>query len=329
MIQTVKGPIDPSQLGVTLIHEHLCLNGNGKYDEQVLEYQYRLLQQAVDAGVKTLVDLTPLQNVDKVLRLQERLPELNIILSTGAYVEGGGRYLFDSQRRGKTPDEVDRFTEDEMVRHMTKNLTQGYDGYERTGVRAGIIKVAANKPALTDWEKKNFRAAARVQTELKVPIATHACAGAREQMRFLQENGTHIPATFYSHVEATFGWEGRTLEQEAEYLAEITRAGGYVQFNNFDFEFDTPWADLVGLIDALDKKGFGDRMFISIDVNWEVDADGKIWHEAQREHPVAGRRTYAYTLKHAVPKLRAAGVSQPRIDRFLVENPRRFFSAWG
>jgi len=255
-------------------------------------------------------------DIPKVLALQERVPELNLILCTGAYLEHAVR-----------EEALKSAGEDEMVERMVRHVTQGYPGFEGTGVKAGILKVAANTSRLTDWEKKNFRAAARVQKLLRVPIATHACAGARAQMEFLREQGADIRATFYSHVEAEFGWEGRTLEQEAEYLAGIAGAGGCLQFNNFDFEFDTPFPHLLYLLNYLEDHGLGDRIFISVDANWEMDDHGRIWHEAERRHPETGRRTYAYLITHAVPMLLRAGVSLPRVNKYLTENPRRYFEA--
>jgi len=148
-------------------------------------------------------------------------------------------------------------------------------------------------------------------------------------MHYLREQGADISATFYSHIEAEFGWDGRSLAEEAEYLKDVTQAGGFLQFNNFDFEFDTPFPDMLYLINYLEEQGYGDKVFISIDANWEFDEAGRAWHEAEREHPETGKRTYAYAMTNAVPMLMAAGVSLQRITRYLVDNPRRYFEAAG
>lgn len=312
-IPTVRGTIDSSELGVTLIHEHVCLRGQEKFMKQAMDYQVELTKKAVDVGINTLVDLSPYPDVEKIIQLNEKVPEVNLILSTGAYLEH------------RAPENVHQLSEDGMVERMIKNLTEGYDGFEDTDIKAGIIKVAGGRAQLTEWEKKNFRAAARAQKMLRVPIATHACAGARTQMELLRKNGADINATFYSHVEAEFGWEGRSLEEEAQYLEDVTRAGGYLQFNNFDFEFDTPFEDMLYLINYFEENGYGDRIFISIDANWTFDEEGRIWHEAEKQHPETGKRTYAYTITHAVPMLMSAGVSLQRISKYLIDNPRQFF----
>ena len=41
-IPTVKGYIDSSQLGVTLMHEHICLNIPEKHSKKVMDYQVEL-----------------------------------------------------------------------------------------------------------------------------------------------------------------------------------------------------------------------------------------------------------------------------------------------
>lgn len=322
-IPTVRGEIDSSQLGVTLVHEHLCPGGDAfrsipRFAKQAMDYQVMLAQKAVEVGINTLIDCGPFPDIPKVMELSEKVPELNLILSTGAYGQGSG------------PASIQELSEAGMEEHMIRNITEGYEGCEDTGIRAGIIKVAGNRPDVNEneWEAKNFRAAARVQSRYHVPIVTHACTGARSQMELLRGHGANLHATFYSHIEAKFGWEGRSVEQEAEYLSDIARAGGYLQFNNFDFGFDTPWGEMVYLIRDLEERGHGDRIFISIDANWTFDDEGRIWHEQEKNHPETGKRTYAYMITHAVPMLMAEGFSLQSINRYLIENPRRYFEAF-
>jgi phosphotriesterase-related protein len=317
-VPTVQGTLVSSALGVTLVHEHLCFRAPEQWRQKAMDYQVELARQAAQVGINTLVDVTPVPDVARAIELSRRVPELNLVLATGAYVE-------ESEWTAPVRD----LTEGRMLELMLKNLTQGYGGFEQTGVRAGVIKVASAGPELTEWEKKNFRAAARAQQQAHVPICVHSCSGCRSQMEYLRAHGARVDATYYCHVEAEFGWEGRSPEEEARYLEEVVRAGGCLQFNNFDFEFHTPFADMLYLINCLEDAGYGDKVLISIDANWTVDADGSIWHEAQREHPETGRRTYAYAITNAVPMLMGAGVSLQRINRYLVENPRRLFEAAG
>ena len=321
MVPTVQGAMHPHAMGVTLIHEHMCFFASERWQGKAMEYQVKLAKDAVAVGIETLVEVSPIPDVGRIIEAQQHAPELNIVLSTGAYLE-------HPRDHAAWTDPVRDLTEDRMVERMVKNLTEGYDGFEATGIRAGLIKIASRKPELTEWEKKNFRAAARAQRECHVPICVHSCAGCGNQMAYLREHGAHIPATYYCHIECESGWEGRSLEEEARYLADVCRAGGSLQFNNFDFEFDTPLPDMLYLFDYLEENGFGDKILYSIDVNWDFDEDGRPWHEQEKNHPETGKRTYAYAMTRATPMLMQGGVSLKRINKYLIDNPRRLFETF-
>ena len=111
---------------------------------------------------------------------------------------------------------------------------------EDAKIRAGIIKVAAGKTPFTEWEQSAFRAAAKVQKKTRTPIATHAIFEPRAQFDLLVKTGADPKRCFFSHIEAEFGWEGRSLSQEAKYLEAICKEGASLFFNNYLFEFDTP-----------------------------------------------------------------------------------------
>ncbi len=309
-IETVRGPITPDQLGHTLMHEHVLFHFVPERRRESIQVAVAMLRKAKDEGLDTIVCLSPYRRIDWYREINEQV-DLNIIASTGYYLESF------------TPQKLAGLSEREMVARIVRELTEGIDG---TSIRAGIIKVAADLPAMTEWEKRVFRAAACAHRETGVPIATHACAGARNQMDYLAEHGVDLGHTFYSHVEAEWGWEGRPLAQEAEYLLDITGHGGSLLFNNFGFEWDTPWPHLLHLLHSLVDAGFRNRVLISIDANWSWNATGEIESEAMRQHPSAAERDYAYMFTRVLPALRAAGFGDEDLDAFLLDNPRRYFT---
>ncbi len=134
---------------------------------------------------------------------------------------------------------------------------------------------------------------------------------------------------FFSHVEAEFGWQGRTVQEEARYLEDIARKGGSLLFNNFAFDWDTPWPDLTYLLHHLCDAGFSEKVLMSMDVNWTWNKAGKIEFEAEADHPGAEKRTYAFMVTNTVPELLKAGFTNQDVHTFLVENPRKFFSRSG
>lgn len=309
-VSTLTGAVPCDSLGTTLIHEHV-LYGEVPSDQRAasIDIAVKLLKDAARVGVDTLVDLSPTRDIALYLEIAKQVP-LRIIASTGSYLYS------------RTPKWLQEMDEERMYRRILREVTVGIEG---TKARAGIIKVAGAKTPLTEWEKSAFRAAARVQKKLGTPIGTHAIFEPREQFDLLVSAGADPNKCFFSHVEAEFGWRGRSREQEAAYLLAIAREGGYLLFNNFGFEFDTPWNDLVYLIRYLCDKGHANRVLTSVDCSWEWK-NGKQVFEASEKHPETARRTYAYMITEAVPELLKAGFSAAEVRTFLVENPRRFFS---
>jgi len=308
-VQTVRGTIDTHHLGLTLIHEHVLFQFDDSRRKPSVDLAVRLLRDAQAAGVQTVVDLTPVRRIDWLMEVAEQV-DVHLVACTGFYLQS------------LTPRPLAAFSEAQMVERMVRELTGGIDG---AGVRAGIIKAAGALPKLTAWEEQVFRAAAQAQRKTGACIATHACAGALEQAKVLLRAGADLSRVFFSHVEAEFGWEGRTLRQEARYLEGIARQGGSLLFNNFGFEFDTPWPDLVYLLRHLCDAGYHDRVLMSVDSNWTWNTAGQVEFEAERDHPETARRTFAYMMTDAVPALLQAGFCEQDIRKFLVDNPRTFF----
>lgn len=312
-LQTVRGPIDMGQMGTTLIHEHVLFQFDDSRRKESIDFQVKLLREARDVGIQTVVDLTPVRRIDWFMEIASQV-DVHIVACTGYYVDR------------MTPKPLAAFSESQMADRFVRELTEGID---TTGVRAGIIKVAANTPQLTPWEVQVFTAAAKAHLKTGACIATHAIAGSREQARVLLRAGADLNRVFFSHVEAEFGWEGRTLREEAKYLEDIARQGGALLFNNFGFEWDTPWPDLTYLLHYLCDAGYQDKVLMSMDANWTWNKEGKIEFEAEAQHPEAARRTYAYMMTDAAPALLKAGFTEKDIHTFLVENPRKFFERSG
>lgn len=311
-IQTVLGPIGLDDLGETMMHEHVFSDFNERWRAQSIALSRQELQELIEAGGQTIVDVGPntSRNMDWYAELAPQV-KINIIVSTGFYLER------------LVPEELRELSEDAYVERFTRELTEGIGG---SGIRAAVIKVAGHKAELTPWEIKVMCAAARVQRETGVPICTHACEGARSQFDVLVGAGADPERIYLSHVEAEFGWEGRTLQEEARYLEAIAREGGTLYFNNFCFEFDTPHEDLMYLMHYLCDKGYAHRVMFGIDANYRFDDDGNVWWEAQKEHPETGVRDFAYTYTGAIPLMRRWGFTDEHFHTFLVENPRRMFS---
>ena len=207
IVSTVNGPVDCDSLGVTLMHEHLLFFSGPRLDNpgyapvpehlrsETVEFVASLLNDAARVGIDAIVDLTPHRPIDLYDRFARRTP-IKIIPSTGFY------------RRQKLPKQLAQMDDEgRMEEHMLKEVAEGIDS---TKIRAGIIKIASEGTPLSEWEKKVFRAAARVQKSTGVPIATHDGASAREQFDFLLWAGADPSRLVLSQVDT--GRRGRSRE---------------------------------------------------------------------------------------------------------------------
>jgi len=316
VIPTLTDSIKAEELGTTLMHEHILwfagpMAENAGYtpipdklQSETVDFAITLLNDAKRVGIDTIVDLTPFRPIELYKQIAQKT-KINIIVSTGFY------------RRSKIPKWMaDMEDEKEMEDRMLKEITEGIDG---TKLRAGIIKIANEGGTLTDWEKKVFRAAARVNKATGIPIATHT-GNAIEQFDLLVKSGANPQQIFLSHVDA--GRKGKPGE-----LINIVKEGGYLEVDTFGQEFYTPWKELVSFLRSFFDSGFGNKIFISIDSNWHWENGKKIFEGDGPPNfdSKASDRTFAYMITDAVPKLLKAGFSMKEIKTFLVDNPKNFF----
>jgi phosphotriesterase-related protein len=306
--------VNLDELGETMMHEHVFFWNWGEENKRAASVAYarRELGKLAACGARTVVDVGPLPERD-IAWYQELAPQvdLHIVLSTGFYLEE------------RTPEPFRSFDEGQCAERFRRELLEGIGD---SAVRAGLVKAASNVAELTDWERTVLRAAARVQRETGVPVCLHSCEGARSQFNLLVDAGADPERLYFSHVEAEFGWEGRTLVEQARYLGDICRQGGSLFFNNYLFEFDTPHEDMMYLMHALADRGYLNRLLFGMDVNFEVADDGRIWMEAERDHPECGQRTWEAIYTGFVPLLVRWGFTDAEVRTMLLDNPQAMFS---
>lgn len=312
-IETVNGKISCDTLGFTLMHEHLIFNYNNDHRNQLQGYIRNILRDYINSGGKTIVELTPFRRMDWVLEALEGF-DLNVILSTGCYTQ-----------KNCSKQVVSRSIK-EHIAVMTREITEGIDN---SNIRAGIIKIAGVNSNLTDFEIKHMTAAARVSVRTGVPIATHACCGAAAQQDLLEKSGADLSKVFFSHTEAEFGWEGRTLKEQAKWAEKIVQKGSSLLFNNFDYGFDTPKEDLTYLLLYLADKGYVGNLLMSSDFVCEYDEeDNRIYKSQEKMHTQeVEKRSMAYMITDiAGGYLREIGFSDNDIKRVFFDNPNAFFN---
>ena len=305
-IPTATGEILPDVMGITSLHEHIALRQGDVHWDESMAYAIRELKRAKDLGLRTIADVGPPDDVAGIREVAQATG-INIICCTGFYL------LQRSQLGMKAADFLDK---------MLKDIEHGLQG---TDVRPGVIKTASTRMPIRPAERELFIAAARVQQRYHLPICIHSVSGCAEQQSILEEAGADLNHCYFSHIEATFGWSGRTVEQEIDYLEGVVAKGSTLSFNNFGNWNHTKPEDLARIIQELTRRGYSDRMVATMDVTWSFE-NGKLkllWEDTN----VNGRdRTYAYLLETAVPWMNSNGIPKSVTDQFIIDNPRRIFT---
>jgi predicted metal-dependent phosphotriesterase family hydrolase len=298
-LMSVTGTVAPSELGVTLPHEHTFLDvmreyrGDGLINDVALVE--RELADLLDSGGRTIVDCTsrgPRPDPAGVRQVAER-SGVTIILGTGFY-----RHPFLDETW------FDAHSTDEVADLIIRDIREGIDD---TGVRAGVIGEIGCERFLTPAEERSFRAAARAHHETDLTITTHAARWpvGHAQLDLLASEGVPARRVIVGHCD---------LVPDIPYHREIAERGAWVEFDNIQggSEYRVSW--LVEAIRALDGAGFSDRLLLSQDIC------------LTSHFRSLGGPGYGYILREFVPLLRSEGFSDAWIERVFVENPARALS---
>src|SRR5260370_19160913 len=178
-IQTVRGLVETSQLGPTLMHEHIFVLSPEilqNYPESWGDEERRGADAAARmnelgwSGVQTVVDLTVLGLGRYIPRIQRIAAQtgINIIVATGIYTYNDIPFYFHFQGPGTALGGPELMI-DMFVRDIERGIAD-------TGVRAGILKCATDTPGVTKGVERVLRAMAQAHRQTGVPISTHTHA---------------------------------------------------------------------------------------------------------------------------------------------------------
>ena len=337
LAQTVTGPVDPGELGVTLTHEHLLLDATHMSERPVeasaREFYDRPLSMEImgyirhhaapninnfrvnsvetaiaetmlykQYGGDTIVDATSLGIGRDPVGLAR------ISRATGVNVIMGGSHYVDQAH----PEDMDERAEDEIFGKIVEDVMVGVDG---TGIKCGIIGEVGCTWPLTDNERKVLRASARAQQATGAPILIHPGrdeVAPLEIVEVLSEAGADLGNTIIGHLDRTI-FERRTLKMLAE-------SGCYLEWDLFGQEqsYYTPNTNIDMPSDAkrmddiawISSEGYGDKVVVA--------------HDICQNHRLVkyGGHGYFYILNHIVPRMRERGFSGEAIDKILVDNPK-------
>ncbi len=338
-VQTVLGLINPSELGVTLTHEHIvfaqgCLRRTpeeasrrwyadrpftmdmvGKADSlwyinaangQVYgeAEATRTIGDFMLAGGNTVVDTTnwDLGRDSLALARISRATGLNIVMGAGHYVPVGH------------PPDIDERSEDSIYERLVRDVSLGVGD---TGIKSGVIGELGSVHPLTDNQLKNLRAGGRAHAATGAPVSIHPGDNDGSHLQILDildKAGCPPERVIMGHLCWTI--------DDPETLIRIAERGCYLEFDTFGFEassmeYEGAYSDSltdvqnIARLEYLVEAGYGDRLLISQDVCMK-------WWQA----PYGGKGQ-AHVLENIVPHMKARGWTQPQLDDMLIHNPAR------
>jgi phosphotriesterase-related protein len=340
-VQTVLGAVLPSELGITLTHEHLLIDQREYYREPKIasargrglrpvelgnhhEFTYdwpsnldnlALLDEttAIEEallywreGGRTIMDVTPAGLGRDPVGLQR------IARATGLHVVMGAGYYTDRT----LPADMARRDEDGIAREVVGEITGGVGD---TGVRAGLIGEIGCSWPLTPNELKVLRAAAHAAEQTGAPLMIHPGPGPEapaSHLEVIRKVGLDLSRVIVAHVDHTTCDRGqlRALADTGCYLAydhfgkEVSHFPSLVTDAGFEMLTD---AGRIREILWLLEQGYGRQLHLSQDIALKVKLTRY------------GGFGYAHLLRRIVPRLRRMGLTESDISMLFVENPAR------
>lgn len=317
-VQTYRGPTDATDLGRTLIHEHLFVRNlelelNDPDPEwraaEAVEVAVRGLDGLYELGIRTVVDLTvPGLGRDVALTAEvARRTPIHLIAATGWYTADVLPLYFQFHGPGRVVAE-----EEPLARLFVTDIEQGIAG---TSIRAGMLKVMTDAPGITSDVARVMIAAAIAQRRTGVPITTHSRPASRnglEQQAFLGRLG--VPPD-----RIVIGHSGDT--DDLDYLKALMDNGSTIGMDRFGMEHVLPDEVRVQTVVALLRQGYGDRMVLSHDTAFYSHVTPPSWRARH-----APNWRFERIPRMIVPMLLKAGASDTDIERLLVTNPSRILA---
>ncbi len=330
-IQTVLGPIDPSELGFTQPHEHLLVallppgmredyEGEPITLENVGHYRRHWLNnpenlkltdeaEAIDelkrfksSGGGAVVELTPIntgRDPEGLARIS-RGADVHVVMGTGFY------------QAAYHPSGSENLSDEAIADIFVGEVERGADG---TGIKAGIVGEIGLDWPLYESEEKALRAAAMAQAQTGAALNIHpgrAPESSADAVRIVKEAGGDPERTIMSHVDRSiFSLDEMLRLAETGCYLEYDLFGqeiSYYPVDDIDMPNDASRIDyLIGLID----HGYRDKLLISQDICFKTRLARY------------GGEGYNHILDSVLPIMRRKGMSEDDIDAITVHNPAR------
>jgi phosphotriesterase-related protein len=303
-VVTVRGPIAPEALGITLSHDHILIDAFGLFgdssyawildDEEVMA---REVERYRTAGGGSIVDPTNIgigRQPEGLRRISERTG-VHIVMGAGWYRERCyQRYIWEEMP-------------DQLADRLVIELTEGVDG---TGIRPGFIgEIGTERKTISPVQERVFRAAGRAHRRTGCPIMTHTTHFgelAVEQLALLAEEGVDPRRVIVSHLGDRVG---------ISFWLPIAARGAFLNIDNLGFVGGyAPLEVRADNVAAFVAEGLIDQVMLSNDICL-LD-----------QLAAYGGPGYDNVIRNSLPLLRERGLSEDQIETMTVRNPARAFA---
>ena len=335
IIQTVLGPVPPSELGPTTTHEHLYIDfsfmfrpaqdspapeladapitlenvgwvrrnyHSNRSNLHLTDLDTTIKEVAMyrDAGGGAIVDATTIgigRNPEALARIS-RESGVHVIMGAGFYVDA------------VHPADMTQRTVEDLAREMSADITEGVAG---SGIKAGIIGEMGCTWPLTVNERKTLSAAAIAQRETGAAVLIHPGRhpdAPAEILALLANAGADLSRVIMGHLDRT------VFEFDA--LRRIAESGCYLEWDLFGnegsyyplAEIDMPSdAQRLDFVRRIADAGYGDRIVIAQDIF------------TKHRLVTYGGHGYGHILENIVPRMRRKGFTEAEIRAITVNNP--------
>ena len=313
MVNTVRGVLDSSELGITLSHEHVLLSSAGIKDtfpnlidrEGIIRKAVNSLVMEGEYAVHTIMDVTTM-DAGRDVRLLERVSkeaEINIICSTGIWLDIP-RIFWNAN-----PDDV----ADLFIGEIT-------DGIEDTGIKPGLIKIASHAGGVTQEGEIILRAAARANLATGIPITTHTYASEQtgsQQIKVLEDEGVNLNNVYIGHSDDSL---------DIDYLKGMLEKGVWLGMDHLTFEYREGLPNLsqrLKTIKELIDSGYENKLMLGHDWAIAMPIFGEDLIKNRDEYNPHG---YGFIRKIVIPELLRIGIPERVIQALMVINPSNFLT---
>lgn len=305
MIITVRGPIEESSLGKTLVHEHILVDFSAtditscsKYNrDQVVESVKPFLEDIKIFNFTGFVDCTP-SYIGRDVMLLSKLSEIldiNILTNTGYYGAANDRY-------------IPEFAYDETEERIADRWIKEYNnGIADTGIKPGFIKTGVDPGYLSKIDRKLVLTSAIAHLNTGLTIACHTGEGkaALEVLRVIKDSGVSPNALIIVHADSI---------EDKEIVFELAEEGCWIEFDSIG---SRPVEFHLELIKEIVKRGFVSQLLLSQDAGW--------YRVEDLNGGMDKFRSYTYIHRVLIPLL-SKHISKDIVDIIFVKNPARAFS---